>query len=446
MRDIQLTQTIRTGGDPRDLPEFNAIREEINKANHPSQPELNWMLVESLALTLFKNNGVDLHTVTYYTLARTRIHGLGGFCEGVELQAALISREWDKLWPQNPQARTEMLDWFNSRIGNILRQQLSYSPTDLPLMYRAERALQIICDKLQQVELKKIPRVENLLFFVQNTRKRFELTQQKNNATPPAQPPVKTLIYAPEGTDTVAETLHFPAPEMTVKVHPGTAGASNTGKVTGSTLKGFMAGIGCSLIFAAVFWWWQVYPIQQQLTQVKDTSLGTATIWLASPNLSDYGRNLHQLLDASSMQPLETGMQMVRTADSRWPESLQQQQATALWHETLKERAQRSPQLKGWQQTRQDLRAFADLIMQREKEGLTLSYIKNVIWQAERTLNEETPLESLLTQYQTARSQGQNTQAQEKEINERLNDVLSRWLLIKNNAMPENATDSRSGK
>lgn len=211
-------------------------------------------------------------------------------------------------------------------------------------------------------------------------------------------------------------------------------------------MKGFMAGIGCSLIFAAVFWWWQVYPIQQQLTQVKDTSLGTATIWLASPNLSDYGRNLHQLLDASSMQPLETGMQMVRTADSRWPESLQQQQATALWHETLKERAQRSPQLKGWQQTRQDLRAFADLIMQREKEGLTLSYIKNVIWQAERTLNEETPLESLLTQYQTARSQGQNTQAQEKEINERLNDVLSRWLLIKNNAMPENATDSRSGK
>ncbi|WP_266289231.1 hypothetical protein [Salmonella enterica] len=35
-------------------------------------------------------------------------------------------------------------------------------------------------------------------------------------------------------------------------------------------------------------------------------------------------------------------MQMMRTADSRWPESLQQQQATAQWNEILKTRAQRS--------------------------------------------------------------------------------------------------------
>ena len=59
-----LTQTIVTGSDPRGLPEFSAIREEINKASHPSQPELNWKLVESLALAIFKANGVDLHTAT----------------------------------------------------------------------------------------------------------------------------------------------------------------------------------------------------------------------------------------------------------------------------------------------------------------------------------------------------------------------------------------------
>ncbi|MDZ3934746.1 type VI secretion system ImpA family N-terminal domain-containing protein, partial [Escherichia marmotae] len=52
---------------PCGLPEFSAIREEINKASHPSQPELNWKLVESLALAIFKANGVDLHTATYYT-------------------------------------------------------------------------------------------------------------------------------------------------------------------------------------------------------------------------------------------------------------------------------------------------------------------------------------------------------------------------------------------
>lgn len=100
MNSNGLTQTIVTGSDPRGLPEFSAIREEINKASHPSQPELNWKLVESLALAIFKANGVDLHTATYYTLARTRTQGLAGFCEGAELLAAMVSHDWDKFWPQ----------------------------------------------------------------------------------------------------------------------------------------------------------------------------------------------------------------------------------------------------------------------------------------------------------------------------------------------------------
>ncbi|HAW1867841.1 TPA: type VI secretion system-associated protein TagO [Escherichia coli] len=153
------------------------------------------------------------------------------------------------------------------------------------------------------------------------------------------------------------------------------------------------------------------------------------------------------LLESSrGLQPLETGMQMMRVADSRWPESLQQQQASTQWNEALKTRAQSSPQLRGWLQTRQDLHAFADLVMQREKEGLTLSYIKNVIWQAERGLGQETPVESLLTQYHDARAQKQNTDALEKQINERLEGVLSRWLLLKNNVMPEAATGTTAEK
>ncbi len=90
--------------------------------------------MESLALAIFKAHGVDLHTATYYTLARTRTHGLAGFCEGVELLAAMISHDWDKFWPQDESARTGMLDWLNSRTGNILRQQLSFSGADLPLL------------------------------------------------------------------------------------------------------------------------------------------------------------------------------------------------------------------------------------------------------------------------------------------------------------------------
>ncbi|EJH7015811.1 type VI secretion system ImpA family N-terminal domain-containing protein [Salmonella enterica] len=442
-----LTQTIVTGSDPRALPEFSAIREEINKASHPSQPELNWRLVESLALAVFKSNGVDLHTATYYTLARTRTQGLPGFCEGTELLAAMISHEWDTFWPQGGTARTEMLDWFNTRTGNILRQQLSFAESDLPLLYRTERALQLICDKLQQVELKRAPRVENLLYFVQNTRKRLE-PQPKSNTDMQAKTTIRTLVYTPESAPATTEVAPpLPElPEMKVEVRHSAMANDVPGAVSGSSVKGFATGVACTAVVAAALWWWQVYPIQQQLAQVRDTAQGAATVWLASPELEGYEQRLQQLLDASPLQPLNTGAQMARTADSRWPESLQQQQASAKWNEVLKTRAQSSPQLRGWLKTRQDLHAFADLVMQREKEGLTLSYIKNVIWQAERGLGQETPLESLLTQYQDTRAKGQSTEALEKEINERLDGVLSRWLLLKNNVMPDAAAGTTSGK
>jgi type VI secretion system protein VasL len=450
-KDI-LTQIIITGSDPRGLPEFSALREEINKSSHPSQPELNWKLVESLALAIFKANGVDLHTATYYTLARTRTHGLPGFCEGVELLAAMISHDWDKFWPQDEPARTGMLDWLNTRTGNILRQQLSFSDTDLPLLYRTECALQLICDKLQQVELKRQPHVENLLYFVQNTRKRLE-PQPKSSVSTPSQAAVRTLIYAPERKQPVTEESIPPLPdlpEMTVEVHHVTTEdtASVASATSGWNSIGFMVGVTCTTAVAAALWWWQVYPMQQQLAEVRDTAQGAATLWLASPELESYAQRLQQLPDASPLQLLETGMQMVRTADSRWPESLQQQQVTSQWDEILKTRAQGSPQMRGWQQARQNLRDFADLMMKREteKQGFTLSYIKTVTWQAERLLNQETPLESLLTQFQDARAQGLNTEALEKQINEQLNGVLSRWLLLKNNAVPESVINAKNPK
>lgn len=435
------TQTIMTGVDPRGLPEFNAIREEINKVSHPTQPELNWKLVESLALTIFRTNGVDLHTVTYYTLARTRVQGLSGFCEGTELLAAMIHHEWDAFWPPGDNARTDMLDWFNTRTGNILRQQLSYTNADLPLLSRIECALQLICDKLQQVQLQRQPRVENLLYFVQNTSKRLEPPALDRSEASSAA--ITTLVYAPESAVYTAEQSVVPLPplpDMKVKVH-GVADA----KISPDwqcISKSFTAGMICCAALAAVLWWWLIHPIQQQLAQVNKTTQGAATIWLATPELNSYARRLQSLLETSPLQTLETGKQMMHVADARWPGSQQQLQATNQWIEMLKARAQSSPQLRGWLQTRQNLRSFADLMMQREKEGLTLSYIKNVIWQAERSLGQETPVEFLLSEYQDARAQGKGTEVLETQINERLNGVLTRWLLLKY----EPATEITTGK
>lgn len=284
---------------------------------------------------------------------------------------------------------------------------------------------------------------------MQNTRKRLE---PQSSAEPQAKTTVRTLVYAPESVvpsvSTAAEIVPpLPdLPEMKVAVHHHATGDSMAVSVPRHRVNGFVAGVVCTVVAAAALWWWQVYPMQQQLARVKDTAQGAATAWLASPDLNSYGQRLQQLPDAPPLQSLETGMQMMRTADSRWPESLQQQQATAQWNETLKTRAQNSPQLRGWLQARKDLHAFADLVMQREKEGLTLSYIKNVIWQAERGLGQEIPLESLLTQFQDVHAKGQSTEALEKQINERLDGVLSRWLLLKNNVTSDALNTDSAGK
>ena len=265
--------------------------------------------------------------------------------------------------------------------------------------------------------------------------------------TEPSRLPCPLDVYDHHDLTKTFKTLLPGLPEMKVEVRSLTENPPQASVIKqGSTVRGFIAGIACSVAVASALWWWQVYPVQQQLLQVNDTAQGAATVWMASPELENYERRLQQLLGVSPVQPLETGMQMMRVADSRWPESLQQQQASTQWNEALKTRAQSSPQLRGWLQTRQDLHAFADLVMQREKEGLTLSYIKNVIWQAERGLGQETPVESLLTQYHDARAQKQNTDALEKQINERLEGVLSRWLLLKNNVMPEAATGTTAEK
>ncbi len=171
----------------------------------------------------------------------------------------MISHDWDKLWPQSSPARTEMLDWFNTRTGNILRQQISFVEADLPLLYRTERALQLICDKLQQVELKRQPRVENLLYFVQNTRKRLE-PQPKSSVEHTPQTTVRTLIYTPENAASSAVETIVPLlselPEMKVEVRR-LADSLPTASVAkqGSTVKSFITGMACSAAFAAVLWW-----------------------------------------------------------------------------------------------------------------------------------------------------------------------------------------------
>ncbi|WP_038241118.1 type VI secretion system ImpA family N-terminal domain-containing protein, partial [Xenorhabdus szentirmaii] len=307
---------IRAGGSPTDLPEFSVIRDEINKTSHPSQPEVNWLLVESLSLTLFKTNGVDLQTAIYYTLARMKLSGLAGFTEGCELLAGVIVSEWDTLWPPQPQVRTDLLEWFHSRTGNILRQQ-DFSASDLRMIYRAERALQLIIDRLQQSDLKRLPRVENLLWFFQNAAKKLEKPRQAAKPTPaPVQMP--PLVYLSQ-SETEPETP--PPPPIPHHEVPQKVETQQRVRVqfTEPPVKGLSAwqGFGLGILLGAltlVGSWLLFYkPLQQQLETVTAQSSGAWLNWLYKPELESYQHQLERLAESSPRITWEAARRLTET-------------------------------------------------------------------------------------------------------------------------------------
>lgn len=111
---------IRVGGDPRGFNEFTALREELAKLNHPACPDVDWAKVEQLCLALFEQNGAELYSACFYTLARGQRHGLEGVTQGVVLLEAL-SREWARLWPLMETARLDLLGWLFDQLQLLLR-------------------------------------------------------------------------------------------------------------------------------------------------------------------------------------------------------------------------------------------------------------------------------------------------------------------------------------
>lgn len=429
---------IQTGGDPRRWPEFSALREEINKINHPARPEVNWRLIESLALTLFRTNGVDLQTAVYYTLARTQKHGLAGFTEGCELISSMVVSQWERLWPEQLQARSEILEWFNARVGNQLRQQ-DFNSDDLRLVYRVERALQLLCDKLQQVELKRVPRIENLLYFMQNTAKRLEVVS-KAAKQPPSMPlkmPSMVYLSAPE-----TEPLHttLPTPEL-VSQREAVAESQPQPNVEVrfmapvsvkrfSMPRGFAAGVLFSLLVAAVIYVVQIKPMQQQLAVLAAKPEGSVQLWLTQPNVATYSQQLGNLENMSPLVGLRTADLSVAMARQLWPADPHQVAESQRWERLLQARVGNGMADSSYFQLQQRLQTLSAKLLEQERirGSLTISYLKTAVYQMQTELNREVPLEELLRQLSVAVNNHQPVSpVLIKQIDERWHALLSRY-------------------
>ncbi|PHM59284.1 VasL domain-containing protein [Xenorhabdus sp. KK7.4] len=425
---------IRAGGSPLNLPEFAVIRDEINKTSHPSQPEVNWMLVESLSLTLFKTNGVDLQTAIYYTLARMHLNGLAGFTEGCELLAGVIVSEWDALWPSQPQVRTDLLEWFHTRTGSVLRQ-LDFAASDLRMIYRAERALQLIIDQLQQSDLKRLPRVENLLWFFQNAAKKLEKPRQ---AAKPAQQPVKMppLVYLSKSESEPETPPPSPPPQPQPEIAPEESQQRVRVQFPEQPQRGLTAwqgfGIGAFLGLLVLIGSWLLFykPLQQQLNAITEQPTGSRLAWLYQPTLANYASQLDRLAETPPLATWDAARTLTATAEKQWPQLAEQVNATRNWQQQMTIRIDSVPLKGSWYSTRDQLQQLADkiLLQERTRGSFTLSYLKTAIYDIQRNHGSEVPLEELLRQLNVHAEKGEAVSpVLMKEIDDRFNALLGRY-------------------
>jgi len=150
---------LKTGGDPRSLPDYAALRDEISKLTHPARPDVDWRYVETLCLRLYEHNGVELQTVSWYTIARMHTTGLSGLNEGLALIVALTRHHWSVMWPLNTHARMEIITGLFSRLQKTLRAMPPDERDNLPLLYQTETCLKTLSDILARHELKQSSKV-----------------------------------------------------------------------------------------------------------------------------------------------------------------------------------------------------------------------------------------------------------------------------------------------
>ncbi|QZN97200.1 VasL domain-containing protein [Symbiopectobacterium purcellii] len=453
MQDAQ--QALNVGRDPRMLPEFDALRAEINKLSHASRPDIDWMRVHDMATTLFEKQGVDLQTALYFALARSRLAGLSGFTESCEFLANLIVTQWDNFWPpvHQERARVEMLDWFIARISEVIRQY-DISHEDKRLVYRCERALQLMSEKLHNVRLSRIPRVENLLHFIEGYTHLFdeseivlvsdELTLNKQDM----QIPPMVFFH----TDKAAAAVGAGEPNASDEKAPAPTGSILIGREKGQLKPTvvkieahkkpkpawlwFMAGaLSCALPVAAFSAWHYVQEqkahalalVQQPASTLPSapdhTAIRNARIVLGEQELQSmegalighYQTRLDQLKNTSPLYLYQYCDGLKNVMHQLYPDSLAVKEMERQWQRSLDQLQGEQPRITGYEQARANVdNTLQDLLeLERQRRTVTLSYLKTKLYDLQKVLAADVPFTLRLRELEARNAKHQPLSATE---------------------------------
>lgn len=422
MNDIT-QRKIKTGSDPRALADYAALRDELSKLTHPARPDVSWQYVEKLCLSLFEQNGVELQTAAWYTLARTQLAGLFGLNEGLAILEALISHQWGVLWPQPVHARMEILSSLSQRLQQRMRSlPLNYS--DLSHLYRAEQLLTSLGTVLERLELKHLSQFDTLRTLMHNSAVRLENSDDITSTGTSTQSgivlPASVMNGAgvSTGSHAARPSEESKAPDSAVKwVYVAQPEQQPNVEVQAAipipapvkTWKSFAAGMCTMLVISSVaVWSWQSLhrtdPLQTQFT----ASLAPLPVTL-TPAQMDVLRqqtSLSQTVITQTQQQLARldklppdwniaySKKLIGQVQALWPE--QAKPLTQQWQEQINVSALSTDAMNGWHEGMTQLQALADKLNaldgQRGKY-ITVSELKSQVFGMLTSFRQTVPLE-----------------------------------------------------
>ncbi len=408
----------------------------MSKLTHPARPDVDWPYAEKLCLSLFEHNGVELQTAAWYTLVRTQRAGMYGLNEGLAILAALVSRQWENLWPRPVNARMEILRSLSKRLQQVMRT-LPLTRSDQSQLYQVEAHLKALEKVLQRMELKHVSQLDALLTQVHNAAVRLENSAHETVET----------------EETVIPDTAIDPPERTKWVYVAQRDIDAVSAPSQPTKPwmSFAAGMLTMLVVpGAAVWGWQAMhqpdPVQAQFT----ASLAPLSVALSPAQLQAMQNNplsaetgisqtAQQLARLAQLKPdwvVSYGGQLVQQALTLWPE--QAKPLALQWQQQIAAQALPSENLSGWYQGMARLQQLANqLNALDEKRGkyMTVSELKSQVFTIMQSFNRAIPVEEQLRQLSAVNDEQPWPVAQQNLAELHLQQLIARYALLKQKAL-----------
>ncbi|WP_428945326.1 VasL domain-containing protein [Pantoea sp. FN060301] len=453
---MQNRKQLKNGGDPRGLPDYAALRDEMLKLSHPARPDVNWQYAETLCWRLSASHGVDLQTAAWFTLARTHISGLAGMDEGLALISQLFLHHWPAMWPANLHARAEIVAGLNQRLQIVFRTLRINNRDALPLLYSCDQSLTALGDTLTRYDLKQAAPTVLLQHQIRQAISRLEdLPVCEQPAPPEPVTPIETVVpVKPEISQIVKpEIRELPPPDRqkVIKPHPVTKSASPPPSRRRALVWSFIAGAGFALLAGGLaLWGWNMFtasspaeqrfiaslkplpdaPTKEQLAQLRQSAFVAAK---QDALLAETAAQLKWLMSLPPDWPQRYGQSLIAQAGALWPDNPAAARMRQEWQQKLDANALPLTAMGGWHEGMTQLQQLSDRLNALDEQRgkyMTVSELKSQVFTITQAFSRTVPFEEQLRKLAAADYGSVTPVTLKQQSEQHLKELIIRSALI----------------